>query len=101
MSVDTIAPTLPPQAVVMQMVTGGYVARALSEISRLGVPDILQKAGPLSAAALVSDGVHADVSTLERVIARDPGGFARGRGNGAGTAVADVRHRVAARMRRR
>jgi len=41
MSVDTSVPTLPPQAVVMQMVTGGYVARALSEISRLGVPDIL------------------------------------------------------------
>jgi len=68
MSVVTSAPTFPPQAVVMQMVTGGYVARVLSEISRLGIPDILQKAGPLSAAALVSDGVDADVSTLERVM---------------------------------
>jgi hypothetical protein len=68
MSVVTSAPMFPPQAVVMQMVTGGYVARALSEISRLGVPDILQKAGPLSAAALVSAGVDADVPTLERVM---------------------------------
>ncbi len=68
MPVDTTAPTLAPQAVVMQMVTGGYVARALSEISRLSVPDLLHKAGPMSAAALVADGVDADVPTLERVM---------------------------------
>jgi len=68
MSVDTTAPRVAPQAVVMQMVTGGYVARALSEISRLGVPDILHKAGPMSAAALVAGGVDADVPTLERVM---------------------------------
>jgi hypothetical protein len=68
MSVDTTAPTFAPQAVVMQMVTSGYVARALSEISLLGVPDILHKAGPMSAAALVADGVDADVPTLERVM---------------------------------
>jgi O-methyltransferase len=68
MSVDTTAPTLAPQAVVMQMVTSGYVARALSEISRMGVPDILHRAGPMSAAALVADGVDADVPTLDRVM---------------------------------
>jgi len=48
MSVDTTAPTLAPQTIVMQMVTGGYVARALSEVSRMGVPDILHNAGPMS-----------------------------------------------------
>ncbi|HEU5259600.1 MAG TPA: methyltransferase dimerization domain-containing protein [Vicinamibacterales bacterium] len=68
MSVDTPAPTLAPQTIVMQMVTGGYVARALSEISRMGVPDILHTAGPMSAAELVADGVDADLSTLERVM---------------------------------
>ena len=68
MSIETAAHTIPPQALVMQMVTGGYVARALAEVSLLGVPDILHKAGPMSAAALVADGVDADVSTLERVM---------------------------------
>jgi O-methyltransferase domain len=52
----------------MQMVTSGYVARALSEISRMGVPDVLHRAGPMSAAALVADGVDADVPTLDRVM---------------------------------
>jgi hypothetical protein len=68
MSLGTAAPTLPPQALIMQMAMGGYIARALSETSRLGVPDILHKAGPMSASALVSAGVDADVSTLERVM---------------------------------
>jgi hypothetical protein len=68
MSIETASHTIPPQAVVMQMVTGGYVARALAEISLLGIPDILHKAGPMSAATLVADGVDADVSTLERVM---------------------------------
>jgi hypothetical protein len=68
MSVDTTAPKIPPQAVLMQMMTGGYVARALSEISRLGVPDILHRAGAMSASGLVSNGIDADVSTLERVL---------------------------------
>jgi len=65
---ETAVHTMPPQAVVMQMVMGGYVARALAEVSRLGVPDILHTAGPMNAAALVADGVDADVSTLERVM---------------------------------
>lgn len=68
MSVDTAAPPLPPQAIVMQMVNGGYVARALCEVSLLGVPDILHRAGPMTASALVADGVDADVSMLERVM---------------------------------
>ena len=68
MSIETATHTIPPQAVVMQMVTGGYVARALAEVSLLGVPDILHKSGPMSAAALVAGGVDADVSTLERVM---------------------------------
>jgi hypothetical protein len=68
MSVDITTPTLPPQAVLIQMMTGGYVARAVSEISRLGVPDILHTAGPMTASELASHGVDADVSTLERVM---------------------------------
>ena len=41
---------LPPQAVIMQMVMSGWIARAISEISRLNIPDALKKQGPMSAA---------------------------------------------------
>jgi len=60
--------TLPPQALVMQMVMGGWIARALSDISRLDIPDTLKRKGPMSAAALVSSGIHADPNALERVM---------------------------------
>lgn len=53
----TAAPQLPPQAVVMQMVMGGWIARTISEVSRLDVPDALQRGGPMTAAALVAGGV--------------------------------------------
>src|SRR5687767_2605491 len=56
----TAAPQLPPQAVVMQMVMGGWIARAISEVSRLDVPDALQRGGPMTAAALVAGGVRVD-----------------------------------------
>jgi len=35
----------PPEAVVMQMVMGGWIARAISDVSRLNIPDILKKHG--------------------------------------------------------
>jgi hypothetical protein len=40
---------VPPEAIVMQMVMGGWIARAISTVSRLNVPDILKEGGPMSA----------------------------------------------------
>lgn len=59
----------PPQAVVMQMVMGAWLSQTISAITRLNVPDILQKHGPLTAGELV-DGhrVRADVGFLQRAL---------------------------------
>ena len=64
----TAAPPLPPQAVVMQMVMGGWIARTISEVSRLHVPDALQRGGPMSAATLVDGGIPVDAGALERAL---------------------------------
>ena len=58
---------LPPQAVVMQMAMGGWVARAMSEISKLNIPDTLQVSGPMTAAQL-ADGLDVNAGALERVM---------------------------------
>ena len=69
MTILSSAPqTLPPQAVVMQMAMGGWVARAMSEISKLNVPDTLQVNGPMTAAQLVASGLDVNTSALERVM---------------------------------
>ena len=60
--------TVPPQAVVMQMVMGGWVARVISDVSRLNIPDMLKKQGSMSAAELAARGVDANVDALERVM---------------------------------
>jgi hypothetical protein len=65
---STVPQALPPQAVMMQMVMGGWVARAISDISRLNIPDMLKKAGPMSAAEIVAGGVDANADALERVM---------------------------------
>jgi hypothetical protein len=38
----------------MQMVTGAWVTKVLSEVTRLRVPDILHRYGSLSAADMVT-----------------------------------------------
>jgi uncharacterized alpha-E superfamily protein len=60
--------TVPAEAVVMQMVMGGWIARAISDISRLNIPDVLKKHGAMSAAELVASGVAVNASALERVL---------------------------------
>ena len=45
---------LPPQAIVMQMIMGGWIARAVSDVSRMNIPDVLKKQGPMSAAELAA-----------------------------------------------
>ncbi len=67
-STGTAPQALPPQAVIMQMVMGGWVARAISDISRLNIPDILKKRGPMTAAELVTGGIDANTDALERVL---------------------------------
>ncbi len=46
----------PPQAQILQMVMGGWVAKVIAEATRLGVPDIVKKQGPLTAAEMVAGG---------------------------------------------
>ena len=67
-SMSSVPQTLPPQAVVIQMAMGGWVARIISDLSRLNIPDKLKAAGPMSAAELVSAGVDANADALERVM---------------------------------
>ena len=60
--------TLPPEAIIMQMVMGGWVARAISDVSRLNIPDALKEHGPMSAAELAGGGIEANAGALERVM---------------------------------
>ncbi len=60
--------TLPPEAIIMQMVMGGWVARAISDVSRLNIPDALKEHGPMSAAELAAGGIEANADALERVM---------------------------------
>src|SRR6185436_14160241 len=59
---------LPPEAVVMQMVMGGWIARAISDVSRLNIPDVLKKQGAMSAAELVASGIAVNAGALERLM---------------------------------
>ena len=59
---------IPPQGIVMQMVMGGWIARAVSDVSRLDIPDILKVRGPMNATELVESGVQANPGALERVM---------------------------------
>src|SRR5262249_28127581 len=65
---NSATPTVPPEAAVMQMVMGGWIARAISDISRLNIPDVLKKQGPMSAAELVASGIAVNAGALERVM---------------------------------
>ena len=62
------APGPPPQAVIMQMVMGSWVARAISEISRMDIPDALKRGGPQTAGELIAGGVDANELALQRVL---------------------------------
>jgi O-methyltransferase len=59
---------VPPEAVVMQMVMGGWIARAISDVSRLNIPDVLKKQGAMSAAELVASGIAVNAGALERLM---------------------------------
>jgi hypothetical protein len=57
----------PPQAVIMQMVMGAWVTKVISEVTRLGVPDLVKQHGSMHAAEMVTaGGVQAAPNALER-----------------------------------
>ena len=59
----------PPEAVVMQMVMGAWVSKTISDVTRLDVPDLLGRHGPLTSVELTRDhGVDARPDFLERVL---------------------------------
>ncbi len=65
---DTADPAPPPQAVIMQMVMGSWIARLISEVSRLDIPDKLKAKGAQTPAELISGGVGVNEMALTRVL---------------------------------
>jgi hypothetical protein len=62
------APAQLPQAVIMQMAMGSWIARVISEISRMDIPDALKRGGPQTAGELIAGGVEANEMALQRVL---------------------------------
>jgi len=61
--------SMPPQAVVMQMVLGAWMSRVISVVTRLNVPDVLKRHGAMSAAEMVArHGIGAKPDFLERAL---------------------------------
>jgi len=61
--------TLPPHVVIMQMLTGAWITKVLSEVTRLGVPDALKEHGPLTATELTQRAlVGANNDALHRAL---------------------------------
>ena len=53
----------------MQMATGALVTKVIAEASRLSIPDLVKRHGPLSAEEMIAKGgLTADRSALERVL---------------------------------
>lgn len=60
---------IPPQAVVMQMAMGALVTKVVADATRLNIPDLVKRHGPLTAADLIAKGgLSADPSALHRVL---------------------------------
>jgi len=63
------AQSLPPHALIMQLVTGAWVTKAISEASRLGIPDLVKRHGSMRAADMVTTGgIAASPDALERLL---------------------------------
>lgn len=60
---------MPPDAMLMQMVTGVWISRAISTVTRLDVPDLLKAHGPSTAKELAHErGLDAHPEFLERTL---------------------------------
>ena len=59
----------PAEAVIMQMVMGAWVTKVISEVTRLGVPDLVKQHGSMHAAEMVTTGgIQAEPNALERIL---------------------------------
>src|SRR5262245_8540968 len=59
----------PPQSTVMQMMMAAWTAQTIAAVARLGIADILQREGPLTARELVErHGVDAKPTMIERAL---------------------------------
>jgi SAM-dependent methyltransferase len=59
----------PPQAIVMQMAMGAWVSQTIAAVTRLDIPDLLEKHGPLTAHQLTGEhGIDARPDFLERAL---------------------------------
>jgi ubiquinone/menaquinone biosynthesis C-methylase UbiE len=68
-SKTAVEQSLPPQAVIMQMAMGAWVTKVISEVTRLGVPDLVKQHGSMHAADMVNAGrIHAAPNALERLL---------------------------------
>jgi hypothetical protein len=52
----------------MQMAMGALVSKAMSDITRLGIPDVVKKHGALAAREMLSHGIDANADALERAL---------------------------------
>jgi hypothetical protein len=59
---------VPPQAVAMQMAMGALVSKTMSDMTRLGIPDVLKKHGALTAREMLTHGIEAHAESLERAL---------------------------------
>src|SRR5262245_25459283 len=65
----TVEQSSPPHAVIMQMVMGAWVTKVISEVTRLGVPDLIKRHGSMRVTDMVSaGGIGAAPNALERVL---------------------------------
>ena len=63
------AQSLPPHAVIMQMVTGAWVTKVISEATRLCIPDLVKRHGSMRASDMVTTvGTAASPDALERLL---------------------------------
>src|SRR5687768_1095620 len=68
-SKTAVEQSLPPQAVIMQMAMGAWVTKVISEVTRLGIPDLLKQHGSMDAAEMVTaGGIHAAPNALQRLL---------------------------------
>jgi hypothetical protein len=68
-SSTTAKQSVPPQALIGQMVTGAWVTKVMADVTRLGVPDVLKKHGPTCAVELTAKyGIKAMPDALERAL---------------------------------
>lgn len=59
----------PAEAVIMKMVMGAWVTKVISEVTRLGVPDLVKQHGSMHAAEMVTTGdIQAEPNALERIL---------------------------------